>query len=150
MNFGRLGRFHARQFERIKAGSAVVEKQKIGSGPARMAGINALILAVQNPEAVENGWHARHLGGLAECVYDRLSIVQGNASKGPDVCATGTPSNTVPTIDEILMTGARRSKGPGLGAFGIIPRSRVKRIYRRQTGWASENGPPLRHFVIAT
>src|SRR5215468_6141027 len=62
MNFSGLGRLYSRQFESVKSGGTIIKEQEVRSGASGMPGVNAFVLAVQDPEPIEHRGHARDLG----------------------------------------------------------------------------------------
>jgi len=98
--------FDTGQPKSVEGGGAVIKKEDIGPGPLAMPGINSFILAVQNPEAVKNGWHTWHCGSLAELGDRSLAIVQRNAGEWPNVRTTSRAVDAIPAIDEESMAGA--------------------------------------------
>lgn len=148
MNFSGPGRLYSGQFESVKSGGTIIKEQQVRSGPSRMPGVNAFVLAVQDPEPIEHRGHARDLGRFIERVKYCLPIVQRDAREWPNVSSTGTAIDTIPAIDEKLFARAGGNKGPGLGTLGVASRGGIKRVNRRQSGWAAEHGTCLGHFVI--
>src|SRR6266478_3198998 len=104
-----------------------------------MPRINTFILAVQDPETVENGRHSPGAGCRAKTVDHRLPIIQWHAGKRPDAGASCSAVDAIPAVHKKSFTSlAGRAKGPCLSSFWVLARGGIKGINRRQTAGATK------------
>src|SRR6266550_5909811 len=134
----------------IEAGGAIVEKEDIGTGGLAVTGIDALVLAVMHPKAVEDDGHPRIAGcGTALDQGRRAAAVHGNAGEGPFLRATGRTVDAIPAVNEETLRGiAPGRKRPGFGAFRIVAAGGVETKNGGQARRASKYRVAGRQAVI--
>ena len=139
-NFCRICRPYTGQSKGVKSRRAVVEKKKIGPCVFRVAGMNSLVLAVMNPDAVKNDRHPWHLCRQAQLVSRGVPTpIHRYPGEGPFLRVAGRAIDAVPTIDVELTPRAFRRIRPGLCSFRIVPGYGIERIHVGTAGRTSEN-----------
>src|ERR1043166_3936733 len=99
VNIQSLFIIHTGNAERVIGRCALVEEENVGFGVLGMAGIDALVLSVMNPESIKNDWHAGHFGGAGIFIeVGASSAIHGNADKRPLIRLAGGSVEAIPAI----------------------------------------------------
>src|ERR1051325_4118279 len=128
----RVGVRYAGNAIRVEPRDAPIEEQQVGPRAPIVPRIDSFILAIVNPEAVENRRHPRRNGGdRAKFGLDRASGISRHAHEWVAVRPAGGPVYAVPAMDIKFGARALGGKRTRFGAFGIIPgRRRARENFR--------------------
>ncbi len=118
-----------RDAEGVERAGAIVKEKDIRTGAAGMTRVDPFILAVVNPEAIEQGGHAR-ITSRHDLLNTngRPAAVHGNPCKWPFLRVAGGPVQAVPAMNIAFLAGAFPRIRPCLSPFRIVPAGRIELV----------------------